>query len=240
MSTTLSISLLWVPWEWLAVWLSGNALASINVVALHQTCKLNTNKLKNVTNKIWVKTAINVWLKKINLAINAIKEINRLTGVLRMRQINSQNFCNKLYLICFDRVSVLQAVTVSALLWTSLADTLWKSSLNQISQSNHFNSGSSAQRRMERKAQTTYASSKFDVVDIVVLNWSIAVHLKAGMSQQVNINVVSVCSFHVCVLLLQNFSRQIREMAKKLETSWDITVILHHCIVNCCSTIMCM
>jgi len=41
-------------------------------------CKWNTNKPKNVTNKMCVKTSI----KKINPAINAIKEINCLTALV--------------------------------------------------------------------------------------------------------------------------------------------------------------
>jgi len=40
---------------------------------------MEDKKSKNVRNKTYIKTVINTQLKKINCAINGIKEINRLT-----------------------------------------------------------------------------------------------------------------------------------------------------------------
>jgi len=45
------------------------------------TCKQNTNELKNVTNKMCIKTTINAQFKN-HCAINTIKEINRLTALI--------------------------------------------------------------------------------------------------------------------------------------------------------------
>ena len=79
------------------------------------TCKLNTNKLKNVTNKLCIKTATNAWLKKINRVIYATKEINRAIALIIITPLPS---CGLRRLLCFHCVPLSTCPVPTSALFT--------------------------------------------------------------------------------------------------------------------------